>query len=153
MEFTKCSFTMLVLGRVALVNVWQCCQTFTRHSHGAGSWQLAQHSMPTVGSVVAAVSALSPALLRNCLCVRPLLSLWVTQSDSNCLYEWVHAGLCVSLSQVLFWAQEEVGMWFWSLNHNTPQLIFMGNSLHSNWASTASGCTAVASLLFQQQIC
>lgn len=131
------------------------CLIVLSDTHQTFAWcrQLAQHGMPTVGSVVAAVSALSAAWLGNCLCVRPLLSLWFTQSDSNCLYEWVHAGLCVSLSQVLFWAQEEVGMWFWSPNHNTPQLIFMGNCLHGNWASTASGCTAAASLLFQQQIC
>lgn len=112
--------------------------------------QLAQHSMPTVVSVVAGVSCCSVSVKK--LVLSPLmLSVWVPKTDDECddISGCVLICVRVCLRYFLSWGRG----WYVVLitNHNITQLSFVGNCLCCNWASTATDCTAVASLLFHEQ--
>lgn len=61
--------------------------------------QLAQHSMPAVGSVVAAVSA--SASVQTAFVPSPAVFVACRVRQQVCLCEWVPAGLRASISQVL----------------------------------------------------
>lgn len=113
---------------------------------------LAQHGVPTVDSVVAAVSAFSSASVQKLSLSLPLLSLWAVDSDSECVC--MSGCLLVCVRVRLRYFQSRPRGWYVVLITKSQHysVDFLSNLLHGNQASTAAGCTAVASSLFHQQI-